>query len=902
MYALMAQGLILVYRATGVLNFAHGAIGVAGTYLYYELSVKGSWPTSVGIMCGILFSATIGLVVHLVIMRRLRSASPLVRVVATLAVLAILTAALQLRYGAATFGVPSTLPDGVWQINWREGAILLAQDRVLLAAIAITMTAVLTIIQHRTLFGLATSAVADNETAAATLGWSPRVLGAVNWAVGSALAAVAGIFIVPIAGLRVTTLTVLLLSGIAAALVARFASFGVALGAGLGIGILQSLLARYASDVTGLSTSLPFLVVIGLMVIRGRALPLRSYATDKLPSIGTGKLRLSPIIAVCAVAIFWILSSDDRATSRAFATTAIVVIILLSFIVITGYAGQLSLAQFAFAGIGAFIAGRLQAAAGVPLTLAFVIGILGATAVGALIAVPAVRTRGVNLAIVTLGLGEAVVAMVFNDSSFTGGSGGTALDVPTLFGWPIGGREHLDRYAIVAILWVVVVGLGVAWLRQSTLGRNLIAIRTNERAAAAIGINVVRGKVVAFAISSGIAGLAGVLLAYQNATIVYFTQFGNDVSIEMLTLSVIGGIGYIGGALIGSLLATAGIIDKVASGWFDGIGSYLPLIAGGVVLLNLMQAPNGVFPLMGQVSRRIGSILRIPRTHAGDQPPGDSDILPGEGAHRTERVPAMEVRVHDVAVHFGGVTAVDGVSFEVRTGRVLGLIGSNGAGKSTVIDAVTGFTKPDRGQVFLDDEDATGQAPHKWARAGVSRSFQSLELFEDLTVAENLRAAADERSPAAYMPWFGRRRTRESDDLIAEAVRGLELEDQVHQPVSELSYGTRRLVAIARAMATEPSLLLLDEPAAGLSEAESSELARMIKRLVDDRGVGVLLVEHDMHFIGSLCDEIVVLEYGAVIARGTPTEVMSDPAVIASYLGSPDDASPDPPSRPVTEA
>lgn len=892
MYVLMAQGLILVYRATGVLNFAHGAIGVAGTYLYYELSENQGWPTTAAFACGVLFAAAIGLAVHLVVMRRLRSASSLVRVVATLAVLAVLTAAFQLRYGASVIGVPSTLPDGVWRVNWGGETILVAQDRVLLAAIAIVVTALLTLIQQRTLFGLATSAVADNEVAAAALGWSPRVLGAVNWAVGSALAAVAGIFIVPIAGLRVTTLTVLLLSGIATALIARFSSFVVALGAGLGIGIVQSLLSRYASDITGLSTALPFLVVIGLMVVRGRALPLRSYATDKLPSIGSGKVRLGPIIVLGALMIFWVLASDDRATSRAIATTAIVIILLFSFTVITGYAGQLSLAQFAFAGIGAYITGRLHAATGVPLNVAFVAGVLGAATVGALVAVPAVRTRGVNLAIVTLGLGEALVAMVFNDSGLTGGSGGTKVDAPNLFGWPVGGREHLDRYAILAVAWVVVVGLGVAWLRQSALGRNFIAIRTNERAAAAIGINVVRGKVAAFAISSGIAGLAGVLFAYQNTNIVYATQFGSDVSIEMLTLSVIGGIGYIGGALIGTLLAPAGIIDKVASGWFDSIGSYLPLIAGGILLLNLMQAPNGIFPLTVQVLRGIAPSSRASTAKHKDPPLAAPEVSPEtrRELQQASRVPAMEVRLRDVAVHFGGVTAVDGVSFEIQTGRVLGLIGSNGAGKSTVIDAVTGFTKTGRGQVFLDDEDATGQAPHWWARSGVGRSFQSLELFEDLSVVENLRAAADERSLATYLPRLGRRVAGPSDGLIADVIRGFGLEEDAHRSVSELSYGTRRMVAIARAMATEPSLLLLDEPAAGLSDTESGELARVIRQLVDERGVGVLLVEHDMHFIGSLCDEIVVLEHGAVISRGRPTEVMSDPAVVASYLGELDDA------------
>jgi ABC-type branched-subunit amino acid transport system ATPase component len=263
--------------------------------------------------------------------------------------------------------------------------------------------------------------------------------------------------------------------------------------------------------------------------------------------------------------------------------------------------------------------------------------------------------------------------------------------------------------------------------------------------------------------------------------------------------------------------------------------------------------------------------------------------LPAE--QQVSRVPEKTLEVRDLTVRYGGTVAVNEASLTVRPGQVLGLIGPNGAGKTSLIDAVTGFTRMAPGATLtLDGEDISRWSVARRARAGLGRSFQSLELFEDSTVLDNLRAASDPRDFGSYLRDIVWPINVPLPDAVVSAIREFGLTDDLDRQVEDLPYGRRRLLAIARAVATRPSVLLLDEPAAGLGDVESAELAHLVRRLADDWGIAVLLVEHDMNFVMNVCDELVVLDFGRKIAEGSPAEVRSNPTVIAAYLGEDEDA------------
>ncbi len=874
LYSLASQGLMVIYRGSGVLNFAHGAIGMVGAYVQWEVKSNGN-SVAVAWAAGLLVCAAIGALTHLLIMRRLRRASPLARIVATLGVLIVLQAGAVLRYGSTITFVTSELPVKVLH----PFDITISIDRFILVGIAAVLSAALWALYRYTHFGIATTAVAENQRAASAVGLSPDWIATVNWALGSALAGAAAILIAPIVQLQVATMTNLVLAALATALVASFRSFPIAFAAGMLIGIGQTELTRYVKT-PGVANSLPFAVIILWMLLRGQALPLRDYFLQRLPAVGSGRAHPIAIAVVGAVTALVILAVPTR-WQDAFVTTFAMGFVLLSVVVITGYAGQLSLGQFALAGFGAWVAGRLVDAGGWPFWLALVAGVVATVPVGVLFAIPAVRARGINLAIVTLGMGTAMELMIFNNGDLVGGFAGTQVGRPSLFGWDINATSHPGRYAIVCMVVLALVSLMVASMRRGRSGRRLLAVRTNERAAAALGISVPGAKIYAFAVSAGIAAIGGVLLAFRKDVILYNSEFTNFTSILAVAWSFIGGIGYLLGPIFGATLAPGSLGAQLTNTILDSVTRYIQLIGGVLVVLLVLQNQDGIAKesinqFLWVVGKVRDKIPRLPKPR-----PVTFELPPEE----REPVVARTLEVRDLDVRYGGVVAVRDVSFTVHPGRITGLIGPNGAGKTSLIDAVTGFTRTARGSVLLDGEELVGLSATKRARAGLSRSFQSLELFEDATVLDNLRAASDPRDRLSYLRDLVHPVAPTLPGEVVAAIREFRLEDDLLRQVQDLPYGQRRLLAIVRAVATRPSVLLLDEPAAGLSDVETAELAHLVRRLADDWGIAILLVEHDMSFVMSVCDDIVVLDFGMQISAGTPQEIRRDPAVIAAYLG-----------------
>jgi sulfate-transporting ATPase len=506
---------------------------------------------------------------------------------------------------------------------------------------------------------------------------------------------------------------------------------------------------------------------------------------------------------------------------------------------------------------------------------------------GSLFAIPAVRSRGVNLAIVTLGLGTALELMIFRNGDFVGGFSGTAVGKPHLFGWDFNAIAHPGRYAIVSMCAFTLVALMVANLRRGRSGRRMLAVRTNERAAAALGISVPGVKTYAFAVSAGIAALGGVLLAFRKDVINYSSEFLNFTSILVMAWSFIGGIGFLFGPIFGATLAPGSIGAQITDGLLSSVTRYLQLIGGALVILLVLQNQDGIARESINQLHWIGGKLarRVPRLTRKE--PTKVQLADDQAGIERKRVEPCVLAVESLTVRYGGVHAVSNVDFTVRPGQILGLIGPNGAGKTSAIDAITGFTRS-TGHVTLNDRDISRTSVTRRARLGISRSFQSLELFEDSTVLDNIRAASDDRDRLSYLRDLIKPSNPPLPPEVVATVREFQLEDDLLRLVQDLPYGQRRLLAIARAVASQPSVLLLDEPAAGLGDTETAELATMVRRLADEWGMAVLLVEHDMNFVMNVCDKIVVLDFGRLIGEGTPDEIRQDPLVVAAYLGEAD--------------
>jgi len=892
-YAMVGLAVVLVFRASGVLNFATGSVGAVAAYIFFALRDQHNVNWILALVLALASGAAIGALTQVLVMSRLRHSSVLLKLIATLGVLTLLQGVMVLIWGSQQQLVEGILP--ITPVTISSGFVV-GEDQLILIAIAIVVSIALKILYTYTSFGRATTAVAENRRVAAGFGWSTSMIEVINWSLGGALSALAAILIAPIVGLSPETLALLVLPAIAAGLVGSFNSFLLTVAGAMALGVIQSELSNYVST-TGVAASVPFLLIVVIVVAGGRARPTRGDIPNRLPLPGTGRIRLSTIAIGGAVllSLVWTVSPLWIASIN---TTLIFGLIIMSVVVVTGYAGQLSLGQWAMAGLAAWIAGRLVAVQGLPFAWAALIGVVAMVPIGVVFALPALRTRGINLAVVTLGMAEAVQNIIFTSSNLTGGIDGIQVGSPHLFGINLDDTLYPARYATMTVIAFIVVAVAVSNVRRGRSGRRMLAVSGNERAAAALGINVYATKLHAFALGAAIAGIAGILTVFQTPTVV-LTQFDVFGSIDAVVYAVIGGIGWVSGALLGALFGSGSVSSQALSSLTNNnpqVNNWFLLAGGLSVVLVVIQAPNGLAQLnlmkLSVLTHRISSALHgLMRVNgniesgSGRRQQSRAHSRPQPTAALKQTKKSVELTVTGLCVQFGGVKALSDVNLQVRSGEVLGLIGPNGAGKTTLLDAVTGFNKPSGGSVVLDGRNIQTWSPVRRARAGLGRSFQGVELFRELTVLDNLLVASDDHSFRPYvLDPLHPGRPRQSS-LTMELIGELELEPFLDLLPPELPYGTTRLVAIAQALVAEPKVLFLDEPAAGLDTKESAELGRVISRIARQRNVAVVVVEHDVPLVLSICDRIVVLDFGRTIAEGTPDEISADPVVREAYLG-----------------
>ena len=878
-YVLIGQGIVLIYRGSGVLNFAQGGIAMVTAEVFYALRDGDGLPPAAALFLALALAALLGAVMGFIVVRLLATASALARLIATLGFLATAQGVAAVAWASDDRAVSGLFPTTAIRLG---AGLTISADRLCLAGLGLALTAALWWVYQRTRYGTATSAVAENQPALELLGWSPIVIGTANWVIGSLLAGLAGIVLSPIAGLSPDVLVLTVIPALAAAIVGRVSSFWLTLVGGLMIGVIQSEMTQYVKQ-QGWSDAVPFLVIIALVVFRGRALPIRGDQLDRPVRAGTGRVRPGVVIAACVIAGLVAHAASDS-WLLAITSSALMGIVCLSLVLITGYAGQVSFAQLTLAGIGALTAANAAYHWHTPFLVSVAVGTVAAAAVGVLVGLPALRCRGVNLAVVTIGLSLVIEELVLGNVSLTGGYAGFQVPAPTVFGYSFSSLRYPLRFTLLAVAGFALCALITANLRRSPTGRRLLAVRSNERAAASSGVSVTGAKLFAFGVASAMAGFSGALAIFQYPQL-NLTPYTTVASINLLVMTVIGGIGYIGGAFAGGLTTPGGVVSQLLSALNGSLTDYLTLIGGIAVLKILIFAPNGLTDVLTRGWSR-GWSGRLPRRAARAQsalpPPSPSAVPPPAVPQRR----GARLSVESLAVRFGGVHALSGVSLTVEPGEVVGLLGPNGSGKTTLIDAVTGLVKAD-GSIMVDGIRVDRLSPLQRARHGIGRTFQGVELFDDLSVGENVQVAAEDDSLLSRFRDLALPRRSPLSATTRAAVDELGLNDELGRDPGELPTGRRRLAGIARTLAGAPKILLLDEPAAGLDDAETRELGRLIRRLADEWHLAVLLIEHDVQLIAEVTDRVVALELGRVIACGTASEVLATPAVRAAYLGGP---------------
>ncbi|MEV8435390.1 ABC transporter permease subunit [Streptomyces chartreusis] len=866
--ALTGIGLVVTYRSTGVLNFAHGAIAMVCAYVLRQFVVEWGWPLWAGATVTLLVLAPgIGMLLERFVFRPLAvlGSDPAQTLVASIGVFVLLVGGAALLWGQ---GARDDAPELVSADPWGQLAVAL----VLAAAVGAVI--------RWTRFGRELRAVVDDRQLAVLGGIDADRVAAAGWAFGSFTAGLTGVLLAPYVRLDPYGLPLLVMEVVAVAVVARMRSLPVAVVTALAIGIAQSQLTRLhpsgwgAPLIQAVGTNL---FVVALLIA---ALVMPSVGTrDALPRTAGARVPTPPGAWIVAIVLFLLplgFAGSDLHTSVQVPALGVV---LLSLVVVTGRGGQISLGQAAYAGLGALFtallaAGRFPGLPRLPELAALALAVVLVAPLGLLTGWPAISRRGLALALATFAVGVGVSRFVFAQPYAIAG---LSLGRPAGF--------EGDRAYYVLELALLAAALLATWLlRRGRTGRALAAMRDHESGASAAGVQVPSLKLLAFVSGAALAALGGGMLgmglrafdpgAYDPVRgLLWFAAvvvLGADSTLGALAAAALlvgldaGARGGVAAALIGVL---AILVGRFPGGPYEALrsattrlrpGRGARLTEQGARVRRLLH-PAGPEPapsptLTGLTASTAHRTPRAPEAADDAQPPQEPPA-PGIGTH------APALTTHNLQARYDGFTALDDITLTVPPAHITAVVGPNGAGKSTLFHCLAGTHRPAHGQVRLGARDITNLPAHARTRLGIARTFQQLAVFPSLTVAENVRVGAEQ----------GR---LQDPSAVERSLRLLGLDGPVRSlPAADLPTGTLRRVELARALAGAPRVLLLDEPAAGLDTAEVTALARILKALAAD-GMALLVVEHDLDLVADLADTVHVMAAGRIVASGPPDRVL----------------------------